>query len=98
VSLIWFLSGFAAGIGTLFVINGLSMIAFGKPFLLGTTAVKDTTAVRWIGTSEALGGVVSYLAVGAVLLQSPWLIGATLLAILAAALLRRLAASVHGSA
>jgi hypothetical protein len=45
-----------------------------------------------MGISEALGGLASYLAAGAVLLQSPWLIGATLLAILAAPLSRRLAA------
>jgi hypothetical protein len=92
-SLIVFLSGFAVGIGTVFLINGLSMIAFGKPFPLSTTAENDTTAVRWMGISEALGGFVSYLAAGAVLLQSPWLIGATLLTILAAALFRRLATS-----
>jgi hypothetical protein len=91
-SLLVFLSGFTVGIGTVFVINGLSMIAFGKPFLLSTTAENDSSAVRWMGISEALGGLASYLAAGAVLLQSPWLIGATVLAILAAPLSRRLAA------
>jgi len=96
-SLIWFLSGFVVGIGTLFVISGLSMAAFGQPFLLSTMAEKDSTAVRWIGVSEALGGLVSYLAAGAALLRSTWLMGATLLDILAAALVRRLATRV-GSA
>lgn len=89
-SWIWFLSGFAAGIGTVFVVNGVSMIAFGKPFLLSTAAENDTAAVRWMGISEVLGGAVSYLAVGMVLLQSGWLVGATLLVTLASVLSRRL--------